>query len=265
ATHTYTITVHNAGPSDATGVSVSDTWPDRKSEGKGKRSQGRCTRGPKFSCAVGTLARGGNATVLVTYTVAGATTGPQTNTATVTSAVPDGDATNNTASDTDTVTTSADLSISKTDGETTVTAGDGATHTYTITVHNAGPSDATGVSVSDTWPAGFTQGTITPSQGTCTTGPNFSCAVGTLASGGNATVLVTYTVPAATTGPQTNTATVSSSTADANSANNTASDTDTVTTSADLSILKTDGETTVTAGDGATHTYTITVHNAGPS
>src|SRR5438132_13532724 len=75
--------------------------------------------------------------------------------------------TNDTASDTDTVTTSADLSISKSDGETSVTAGDGATHTYTLTDHNGAPSNATGVSNSDSWPTGFSPGTITPSQGTC--------------------------------------------------------------------------------------------------
>jgi uncharacterized repeat protein (TIGR01451 family) len=64
---------------------------------------------------------------------------------------------NNTASDTDTVQTSADVSITKDDFQTTVTAGSGG-GTYTITVSNAGPSDALNVSVADTWPAGFAQG-----------------------------------------------------------------------------------------------------------
>src|SRR3989454_572009 len=167
-------------------------------------------------------------------------------------------------------TAGADLSVTKTDLVTTVTAGDGVTRTYTITVSNtAGPSDATGVTLSDTWPSGFTRGTITPSQGTCTpatTGQNFTCALGTLAKGGSATVTVTYTVPASTTGSQTNTVTVSSDTPDPVPGNNTASDTNTVATSADLSVTKTDLVTTVTAGDGVTRTYTITVSNtAGPS
>src|SRR5207244_1486146 len=138
-------------------------------------------------------ASGNNATVTVSYTVPAGTTGDQTNTVTVSSSTTDPVTTNNSASDTDTVTTSADLSISKSDGETSVTAGAATVHTYTITVHNGGPSDATGVSISDSWPAGFSQGTITPSQGTCTTGPNFSCALGTVASGNNATVTVSYT------------------------------------------------------------------------
>src|SRR3989442_2484407 len=43
---------------------------------------------------------------------------------------------------TNTVVTSADLSVTKTDGVTTVTAGDGVTRTYTITVSNTvGSSD----------------------------------------------------------------------------------------------------------------------------
>jgi len=130
--------------------------------------------------------------------------------------------------------TSADLSVTKTDGVTTVTAGDGVTRTYTITVSNAGPSDATSVTLSDTWPGGFTRGTTTPSQGTCmtTTGQNFSCSLGTIPAGGSATVTVSYTVPASTpAGPQTNTVTVSSPVSDPNTANNTASDTNTVATS----------------------------------
>ena len=94
------------------------------------------------------------------------------------------------------MTTSANLSITKTDGVTSVTAGDGVVRTYTITVTNGGPSNATGVSVSDTFPAGFTIGTVTPSQGPACTGlPNFTCALGSLAAGGSATISVTYTVP----------------------------------------------------------------------
>jgi hypothetical protein len=125
------------------------------------------------------------------------------------------------------------------------------------------------VSLADTWPTGFSQGTITPSQGTCApvgAGPDFSCALGSLLAGGaDATVSVSYTVPAATTAsPQVNSVTVSSATPDPASANNGAQDSNTVLTSADLSVTKSDGVTSVTAGDGVTRTYTITVHNGGP-
>ena len=127
-------------------------------------------------------AGGSDVTITVKYTVAAsATAGTQTNTATVSSTTSDPNNANNTASDTTDIVTSADVSITKTDGLTTATAGDPAQHTYTITVHNGGPSDAQAVSVSDTWPAGFTQvgGSITTSQGTCTPGAggNFTCAL----------------------------------------------------------------------------------------
>jgi len=140
-----------------------------------------------------------------------------------------------TFTNTNTVVINADLSVTKSDDVTTVTAGDGVTRTYTITVSNAGPSNATSVTLTDAWPSGFTRGTPSPSQGTCTNvgpGPNFTCALGTLAQGGSATVTVTYTVPASTlAGPQTNTVIVSSNTPDLVPGNNTATDTNTVATS----------------------------------
>ena len=61
---------------------------------------------------------------------------------------------NNTATDTDTLGASADLSITKTDGVTTATPGGSVT--YTIMATNAGPSTATGATVADTFPASLT-------------------------------------------------------------------------------------------------------------
>ena len=64
--------------------------------------------------------------------------------------------------------TTADLSVTKTDGVTSVTAGDGVVRTYTVTVSNAGPAPATLVDLADTFPSGFTRGTVTPDQGSAT-------------------------------------------------------------------------------------------------
>ena len=61
---------------------------------------------------------------------------------------------NNSATDSDTLAASADLAITKTDGVTTATPGGSVT--YTITASNAGPSNATGATVADTFPASLT-------------------------------------------------------------------------------------------------------------
>ena len=73
-----------------------------------------------------------------------------TNTATVSppAGVTDPDPADNSASDTDTLTPQADLSITKTDGDH-VRACRARRTTYTIVVSNAGPAAVTGASVSD--------------------------------------------------------------------------------------------------------------------
>jgi uncharacterized repeat protein (TIGR01451 family) len=126
----------------------------------------------------------------------------------------------------------ADLALTMTDGVTTVTAGDGLTYAYLLTVTNAGPSDATSVVLTDSWPAGFSQGPVTASQGSCTPtagGPDFSCALGTIASGAAVTVSVDFTVPVDLEGgPQSNSAAVVSDLSDPDPANNSATDSDMV-------------------------------------
>ena len=64
-----------------------------------------------------------------------------------------------TATDTDTLTPQADLQITKTDGKTTVVPG--TADTYTIVVTNAGPGAVSGATIADTFPATFTNATYT--------------------------------------------------------------------------------------------------------
>src|SRR4029077_1873194 len=87
----------------------------------------------------------------------------------------------------------------------------GQNTTYNITVFNNGTSAANTVALSDTLAAGMTLVSVTPSAGvTCVTTANpITCTVGTLASGGSATVAVVET--AATSGACANTATVTDS------------------------------------------------------
>ena len=122
-----------------------------------------------------------------------------------------------------------DLGLAVTDGLASVVAGDGLSHDYTITVSNAGPSDATSVALSVVWPTGFSQGALSPSQGSCApigAGPDFSCALGTIPAGGSVTVGAAYTVPASTpAGTQTIGVTVTSAVSDPDPANDSATDT----------------------------------------
>jgi uncharacterized repeat protein (TIGR01451 family) len=255
---TYTLTVTNHGPNDATGVTVIDTLPAGVTLVSATPSQGTCTG---LSCDLGNLANGASATVTVMVTVDVATpAGTITNTANVSANEDDPDAANNTAStSTQVAISSADLAITKSDSPDPVTPGSNLT--YTLTVTNNGPNDAPAVTVTDTLPAGVTLVSATPSAGTCT---GLSCDLGNLANGASATINITVTVdPAIACGTTlTNTASVGSSVSDPNAADNTASADTTVTCPADLSISKSDAPDPVMAGDPLT--YVLTVANNGP-
>ena len=83
----------------------------------------------------------------------------------------------------------ADLSLTKTDSPDPVLAGE--LLTYTLTAHNAGPQDATGVTLTDTLPGGVTFDSATPSQGSCSQASGtVTCALGTIADEGTATIQI---------------------------------------------------------------------------
>src|SRR5439155_17291960 len=116
-------------------------------------------------------------TVNVNATAAGAIT----NTASVATpaGVADVSPTNNVATDTDTVAATpatTDLSITKTDGVTTVAAG--GTLTYTIVVTNAGSSTVTGATVADVFSPQFSSVTFTAAPTGGATGASNSPGTG---------------------------------------------------------------------------------------
>jgi uncharacterized repeat protein (TIGR01451 family) len=124
---------------------------------------------------------------------------------------------------------SADLSLTKTDSPDPVRVN--GTLTYTIVIRNDGPLAASSVSLTDQLPkkAGFAS--VTTSQGSCSAKVPKSvvtCSLGTLASAGSATVVIT--VRPTGPGTLTNSATVTAtSPRDPSTANNTATTTTTVT------------------------------------
>src|SRR5262249_51171349 len=144
-----------------------------------------------------------------------AATGSLTNTATVSPplGVTDPDPTNNTATDTDSLTPQADLQITKSDGVTEAVPG--TPKTYTLLVSNNGPSAVTGPSGSDPVPAGVTSAPwtfVSATGGGNVTGT--ASGVGALNTtvdlpvGASVTFTFTVQVSPSATGALTNTATV---------------------------------------------------------
>ena len=65
--------------------------------------------------------------------------------------------------------------------------------TVTASVTNAGPDTATGVTLHAPVPAGATLNSVSSSRGGCSTGGSITCPIGTLDSGGSATVTLVLT------------------------------------------------------------------------
>ena len=178
----------NAGPSTATGFSIADAVPAAITgvvatcavTGIGScGTNGTTGNNVSFTNANLPAGAGQALTITITGTVGPGTTGNLVNTATVTAGAGQTDPAtgNNSATDTDTQGAGvADLAIAKTDGQSGYVAG--TPITYTLTVTNAGPSNAAPVNVSDTVPA-----SITGVTASCTAAGTASC--GTNASAGN--------------------------------------------------------------------------------
>src|SRR5262245_9742348 len=250
---TFTVTLTNNGPGPATGVTVNDLLPSGLQLVNAITSQGAYA-GTSGMWSAGTLANGGVATLTVIAAVI--SPNPQTNVATIThTSSVDPNPSNNQASATETPQL-ADLSVAKTVSNARPNVGD--TISYTITVANNGPNDATGVALTDLLPARLTF--VSSSAGAAYDSTTGLWTVGTIANGGNAvlTILATVASPQALL----NTATISHSDQfDPDPTNNTAAILETP-QQADLTLSKTVNNPTPNVG--ATITYTITLTDTGP-
>ncbi len=266
---TWRLVVTNDGPSVATGpVVVHDTLPIGAVFGSAVGTDWSCVAaGPEVTCTrTADLPVGPAPELLLRATLDPAQTADIVNTATVSSATTDPTPANNTDSVTSPVATSADLDLQKV-SITPLLAGTRAT--YEFTVHNAGPSVATGVVVTDQLPttltyAGFAL--VSPTSGwTCSvTARLVSCALaGALAPQADAVVRVDVDVASTVTGAVVNRATVGADTPDPLTANNTDEDDSGVRTESDLGLTKTHPNAPVVAG--TTVRYTLQASNQGPS
>jgi uncharacterized repeat protein (TIGR01451 family) len=209
----YTVTVSNGGPDDAVSTAVSDTTPAGLTF---VSTGGDCTTA--FPCALGTVPVGATRTITARYHVPSDYSGPSplSNTATVSSALPDAAGGNNSATAETAIVNGADLSITNA-GPAFATRA--AEITYTIVVANAGADAASSVEVADPTPAGLT---FVSNAGACTAA--FPCSLGTLAAGETRTITATFSVPADqdVSAPIVNTATVSSAVPDPDGSNDSA-------------------------------------------
>lgn len=269
----FTVRVSNAGPSNSTGVQVRDLLPSGYTFVNATPSSGTYVNGTGL-WTIGTIANGASAVLNVTARVNA--TGNYTNVAEVIQAnETDVNSTpgNNvlTEDDQDQLTISrgplVDLSLNK--SVNTVTPNVGDVVTFTITVRNAGPSDATGVIVTDKLPSGYSFVSAAPSSGSYNNTPG-SWTLGTLINGGTATLDIQARV--LPTGNYNNVAEVTGTNEvdrDSTPGNNDATEDDqsevivTPIQIADLSVNKIVDVAAPKVGDNVN--FTITVSNAGPS
>ncbi len=272
---TFTLTVRNAGPLDAGGITLRNTLPTGLSFVSSNPSQGN------FNSAtgiwnVGAVAASGQATLQLVARVN--SVGTLVNTAEITASnQPDPNSTpgNNIATEDDQASVSiavmsADLSLTKTASNASPNVGTDVT--FTVTVRNAGPNAATGVTVLDRVPTGMTF--VSASSTPETPSGNYDSAtgiwtVGALAVNGQATLRIIATPVVA--GQLTNTAEVATSDQnDPNSTpgNNVPGEDDQasviiVAQQSDLSLTK--AVDNPTPNRGQTIVFTSTLSNAGPT
>jgi uncharacterized repeat protein (TIGR01451 family) len=194
----YTLTLANAGPALATGIVVEDVLPTGLSYVSHNGGNYNSTTG---AWTITSLASGGNITLQITATVEAV--GNYNNCAQVLAqdqqdvdSTP-GNAATQQEDDNDcapiTPQAVTDLSLEKTASVTMATAGDPVT--FTLTLNNAGPSTATGITISEQIPSGFIFNGSTASGGSYDPA-NGVWTVNSLAAGETVTLNIEVTVAA---------------------------------------------------------------------
>ena len=197
---------------------------------------------------------------------ASTTAGSVTNTATVSSSTDDPDASNDTASDTNTVTTSADLSITKSVSPAETVSGGSVA--YTLTLSNAGPSTprASHSAMRSQPPCRASPSSMTgPTRAARSSARTLTCTIDSHPVGVSAVISVAATVVPGTYPDSTtvaNTATISSTTTDPDPVDNTATATFKIRSNPAISVTKTATPSTVPE-PGGNVSFAVSVTNTG--
>jgi uncharacterized repeat protein (TIGR01451 family) len=260
----YTMKVSNVGKLDATNVQLTPVLPDGVTY-KYKPGTGCTTTAKPLVCTIPRLAQKDSATVTVTVSVNSDIVKDNKAVKLISSAkatANEGDPSSEDNADKTetTVQAKSDLSITNSSPKTAVA---GKSMTYTLTLANAGPSDAsTKVQVTaPSLPSGMTFASGSP--GCSKQGSGFICTIDRLKPKvPPTTITITATIkPDAVVGPTSHTASVRAVESDP-TPNNTTTITTEVRRLTDLAITKT-GPNKRAAGD--TLSYQISVENKGPS
>jgi uncharacterized repeat protein (TIGR01451 family) len=264
----FNFTVQNTGLTDATSLTLSELFNLPAGVTFDSSAPGGNSTFDGANWFIPTLAVNGTVTLTVNLTADHSTAGGANVSTNMTAVSADQDLVN-TGDDfvmsSASIARQSDLQLSLDDAPDPV--GSGGQLVYTITVHNAGPSDVAGASVTDLLPAGFTNATWTTSvNGTPGAGGSGNVnAMADIPAAGDLIVTVTGTVTAPTNTSLSNTASVTSSQEVGNPNDN--SDTEvTFVGGVDLSLTKHADLALVTpsiTGNDHILTYTLTYRNGG--
>jgi len=254
---TYTITVTNYGPNNATGVYVIDILPDGIEYVSSNANRGSFDNSIGI-WNIGDLAYGETVYLNIIVRVNATTTvNPISNTVIVGGNEYDPNYINDMSTATIYGQENADLAITKTADKTSYNNGD--TVVYTIVLRNNGPNTAENVTVTDYLPYGLIFISATGTQGHYNSSTGL-WIIGNLGSLG--TVTLTITAKINRTGAITNIVSATSDTADYNLLNNFYSVNINVYPTADLKVVKTANASNVTVGSSVN--FTIVIYNLGP-
>jgi uncharacterized repeat protein (TIGR01451 family) len=271
-TITYTITIINSGPADVIDAIVTDMFPSSLSNITWKCS---ATEGSSCQVKEGTgninnsidILNGGSITFTSIAKLSPNATGVLINSANVSapSNLIESNTDNNLAMDTDTLQPQVNLEINKTDDRENIHVGE--INSYSIIVSNAGPSNVSGVNITDQFPSQIENITwvCEPLAGSsCTVNGEQEGDIQTnvnINAGGSIAINARGTIRNDATDRIMNTASIESPLQPEKN-NKTGSDTTNILPLADLTI---DISSPSSAPISSTITYTVMISNIGPS